>query len=172
MPRRSPGEAGSVAAEPWYTVTPPALIGAISASDPGRATAKSRFNPGRRRSCPGGAPVNAGGVPAGRRFTDRGAGLPMYRSYAEILPAFTGAPPGHLWRQPGRCRSSAGVCMGPVELRCRPGCSRCRPGYSRWCAGRCRPFPVTPGSFTEVFNISILSRWSPGCSRSSPVEPQ
>ncbi|KAH3713669.1 hypothetical protein DPMN_073466 [Dreissena polymorpha] len=42
-------KAGSVPSEPRYTVTPPALTGAIPASDPGRATETPRFNPGRRR---------------------------------------------------------------------------------------------------------------------------
>ncbi|KAH3751397.1 hypothetical protein DPMN_185953 [Dreissena polymorpha] len=42
-------KAGSVLTEPRYTVTPPALTGAIPASDPGRATATPRFKSGRRR---------------------------------------------------------------------------------------------------------------------------
>ncbi|KAH3701789.1 hypothetical protein DPMN_076785 [Dreissena polymorpha] len=73
MPRLSTGESrqrpGIVKAEPRYTVTPPALTGALPASDPCRATATPRFNPVRRRKCPGGAPVNAVGVPAKCRFT-------------------------------------------------------------------------------------------------------
>ncbi|KAH3860928.1 hypothetical protein DPMN_023852 [Dreissena polymorpha] len=48
-PGRAPVKAGSVPAEPRYTVTPPALIGAIPASDPGRATATPRLNTYRRR---------------------------------------------------------------------------------------------------------------------------
>ncbi|KAH3860890.1 hypothetical protein DPMN_023813 [Dreissena polymorpha] len=48
-PGGAPVKAGSVPAEPRYTVTPPALTGAIPASDPGRATATPLFNHGRRR---------------------------------------------------------------------------------------------------------------------------
>ncbi|KAH3734789.1 hypothetical protein DPMN_041236 [Dreissena polymorpha] len=51
-------------AEPRYTATPPALTVSIPASDPGRATSTPRFYPARRQLCPGGTPVNAGGVPA------------------------------------------------------------------------------------------------------------
>ncbi|KAH3710458.1 hypothetical protein DPMN_069940 [Dreissena polymorpha] len=42
-----PVKAGSVPAEPRYTVTTPALNGAIPASDTGRASATPRFNRGQ-----------------------------------------------------------------------------------------------------------------------------
>ncbi|KAH3879106.1 hypothetical protein DPMN_003007 [Dreissena polymorpha] len=64
------------------------------------------FIPVKPRQSPGGALVNAGGVPAERRFTNE-------PGYTGTLPAFTRAPPGHHRRQPGPCCSSAGVCIGP-----------------------------------------------------------
>ncbi|KAH3771234.1 hypothetical protein DPMN_172544 [Dreissena polymorpha] len=42
--RLNPVKAGRVPAEPRYTVTTPALIEAIPASDPGRAAVTPRFN--------------------------------------------------------------------------------------------------------------------------------
>ncbi|KAH3892953.1 hypothetical protein DPMN_017089 [Dreissena polymorpha] len=44
--RLNPVKAGRVPAEPRYTVTTPALTGAMPASDPGRAAATPRFNRG------------------------------------------------------------------------------------------------------------------------------
>ena len=54
------------------------------------------------------------------------AGLPMYRSYTGTLLAFTGAPPGHHRRNPGRCRSSV---------------------WARWSYGA---VPVVPGAVPVV----------------------
>ncbi|KAH3869587.1 hypothetical protein DPMN_032756 [Dreissena polymorpha] len=64
-------KAGSVLAEPRQSPGIPSLRrhGAIPASDTGRASATPRFNSGHRRKWPDGAPVNANGVPAERRFT-------------------------------------------------------------------------------------------------------
>ncbi|KAH3700023.1 hypothetical protein DPMN_074987 [Dreissena polymorpha] len=84
--RLKPGKAGRVPAEPLYTVTTPALTGAIPASDPVRAAATPRFNRG----------------------------------------------------QPGLHRES-------IQMF-NTGCSRYSPGCSRCHAGRCRSYPMTPGS--------------------------
>ncbi|KAH3779810.1 hypothetical protein DPMN_157616 [Dreissena polymorpha] len=104
--------AGSVHAEPRYTVTPPTLTGAIPASYPGRATATPRFNHG-------GAPVNAAisglsrhspGLHRGKTGDNRGVAVAL-----------------------------RGSVRAPVELRCRPGCSRCLvPGEAPVHPGRAR----------------------------------
>ncbi|KAH3702772.1 hypothetical protein DPMN_077799 [Dreissena polymorpha] len=112
----APVKADSVPAEPRYTVTPPALTEAKPASDPGRATATPRFNPGRRRYT-GTLPAFTGVPPEHQRRQPGSVGVAL---------------PGSVW--------------APVELRRRDGCSRCRPGCSRCRAGRCRSLPVTPGS--------------------------
>ncbi|KAH3729804.1 hypothetical protein DPMN_055782 [Dreissena polymorpha] len=44
-------KAGSIPVEPRYTLTPPALTGAILASDAGIAMATPRFNPGVQAEC-------------------------------------------------------------------------------------------------------------------------
>ncbi|KAH3825969.1 hypothetical protein DPMN_127858 [Dreissena polymorpha] len=95
----------------------------------------------------------------------------MQRSYKGTLPAFTGA-------LPGRCRSSAGLCLGPGGAQVP---SRLFPVQSRLFPVPRRSLPVLPGDsrfIPEVLNILILSRWSPGCPRSStghscgaPVNP-
>ncbi|KAH3877112.1 hypothetical protein DPMN_000969 [Dreissena polymorpha] len=160
--RLNPVKAGKVPAKPRYTVTTPALTGAIPASDPGIAAATPRFNRGQ---------------PALHRES-----IQMFNTYwmNQELPGRTGndrlgtlnnqdctvnnrdgtvRAPVYLCNVAlkGLCRHSTGLHRGvnvalpgcvwaPVELRYRPSCSRYSPGCSRCHAGRCRSYPVTPGS--------------------------
>ncbi|KAH3711850.1 hypothetical protein DPMN_071525 [Dreissena polymorpha] len=124
---------------------------------PGR-TGNGRFGTANNRDCTG-------------NNRDGTVRAPIYLCNVAIkaickgtLPTFTGAPPG-------RCRSSVGVCLGPggakVPSRLFPVQYRLFP-VLRW------SLPVLPGDsrfIPEVLNILILSRWSPGCPRSSTVHP-
>ncbi|KAH3689622.1 hypothetical protein DPMN_190872 [Dreissena polymorpha] len=93
---------------------------------------------------------------------------PVYLG-TKAIPGLCRNSPGLDRRKPGCCRSSDGVCIGPCEATV----------PSRLCLVPSRLLPVPRRSLTvlpgdsrfipEVLNILILSQWSPGCSRSSPV---
>ncbi|KAH3703708.1 hypothetical protein DPMN_078751 [Dreissena polymorpha] len=110
------------------------------------------------RKRPGGAPVNAGGVPAERRFTNE-------PGYTGTLSAFTRAPPGHHRRLPGRCCCSAGICMGPGGATVPSGLF---PVPSRLFPVPRRSMPVLHGNYRFIPQLSPVV---PGSSLSFPVHP-
>ncbi|KAH3854567.1 hypothetical protein DPMN_097110 [Dreissena polymorpha] len=155
-------KAGTVPAEPRYTVTTPALTGAITASNSGRAAATPRFNRGQpglhresiqmfntsvmNQELPGRTGNDRLDTGNNRDFTgknrDGTVRAPVYLCNVAIKRL---------------CRHSPGLHRGvavpllecvwaPVELRCRPDSSRYSPGCSRCHAGRCRSYLVTPCS--------------------------
>ncbi|KAH3892069.1 hypothetical protein DPMN_016181 [Dreissena polymorpha] len=156
--RLNPVKACRVPAEPRYTVTTPALTGVIPASDPGRAAATPRFNRGQpglhresiqmfntsgmNQELPGRTGNNRLGTGNNRdcigNNRDGTVRAPVYLCNVAIK--------GLCRHSPGRCRSSAGVVLGPggakVPSRMFPVQSR----LFRCHAGRCRSYPVTPGS--------------------------
>ncbi|KAH3796603.1 hypothetical protein DPMN_150173 [Dreissena polymorpha] len=87
----------------------------------------------------------------------------MFRSYTGTLSAFTGAPPGHHRRQPGRCHSSAGVTLFPgaatVETVQQPGRFLVNPGLATIYSGE---------ALTEPRLSPVMPRWRPDESRQRP----
>jgi len=160
--RLNPVKACRVPAEPRYTVTTPALTGVIPASDPGRAAATPRFNRGQpglhresiqmfntsgmNQELPGRTGNNRLGTGNNRDCTgnnrDGTVRAPVYLCNVAIKGLCRHSPGLHR----GVAVALPGCVWAPVELRCRPGCSRYSPGCSRCHAGRCRSYPVTPGS--------------------------
>ncbi|KAH3874787.1 hypothetical protein DPMN_038040 [Dreissena polymorpha] len=183
--RLNPVKAGRVPAEPRYTVTTPALTGAIPASDPGRAAATPRFNrgqPGLHRESiqmfntsgmiqelPGRTGNGRLGTGNKRDCTgnnrDGTVRAPVYLCNVAIK--------GLCRHSPGLHRGVAGALRGvfgpggaKVPFRLFPVPSRLFPVLRR-------SLLVLPGDcrfILEVLNILILSRWSPGRSRFIPVE--
>ena len=98
--RLNPVKAGRVPAEPRYTVTTPALTGAIRASDPDRAAATPRFNRGQ--------PVHPGDIKHFNTF-------PVEPRSSTVHPGGAPVHPGRAPAHPGRCLithwGSAGIIL-------------------------------------------------------------
>ncbi|KAH3814295.1 hypothetical protein DPMN_142790 [Dreissena polymorpha] len=158
----NPVKADRVPAEPRYTVTPPALTGAITASNHGRAAATPQFNRGQpglhrksiqtfntsvmNQELPGRTGNDRLCTGNNRNFTgnnrDGTVRAPVYLCNVAIKRLCRHSPGLHQ----GVAVALLGCVWAPVELRCRPGCSRYSPGCSRCHAGRCRSYLVTPCS--------------------------
>ncbi|KAH3737644.1 hypothetical protein DPMN_044237 [Dreissena polymorpha] len=148
----NPVKADRVPAEPRHTVTPPALTGAITASNHGRAAATPRFKRGQpglhresiqmfntsvmNQQLPGRTGNDRLCTGNNRNFTrnnrDGTVRAPVYLCNVAIKRLCRHSQGLHR----GVAVALLGYVWAPVELRCRPGCSRYSPGCSRCHAHR------------------------------------